>query len=411
MTGRLLLSIVTLALLCAAIAPAWGQAASPATLEVTHRAALGKLSKATWDNGVRWGQVAVTKEGHVLVFYCNDKRKIVYQLSTDGRSFAEPVQVASGQGPAVALDAEDNIYLIYKGARKRASFRKLPKTGPGKWDVSGKSVQPFVPFGEGPMNFPSLLILPGSKRIWCMYNYQKSDIFSLPRETWYPRRKPRGQAVVSYSDDGGKSWADPIYVGSDSGDEGSGIVVLRPWGDRATWFWTFWDCATPAWGRFDGSRIRPVREFFPHKRARMAVAHPWDTATGPDGKLYFATGMGSYTNGQVYKVFDGKAWSPVRAIDAAARVTLEITPSESFRVPGSTVTLGRSEVFLTAWGVPGVLHWNGKRWKRELPDAADAGTLSVCGDQVMLFTTGHVPKPPRRKRRQLVRRTAILCYR
>ena len=309
MKTRVLCMIVTLALLGAGLAPAWGQAAPPATLKVTHRAALGKLSKATWDNGVRWGQVAVTTEGHLLVFYCNDKRKIVYQLSTDGRSFAQPVQVASGLGPAVALDAEDNIYLIYKGARKRASFKKLPKTAPGKWDVSGKSVQPFVQFGEGPMNFPSLLILPGSRRIWCMYNYQKSDIFSLPRETPYARRKPRGQAVVSYSDDGGKSWADPVYVGSDSGDEGSGIVVLRPWGGRATWFWTFWDCATPAWGRFDGSRIRPVREFFPHKRARMAVGHPWDTATGPDEKLYFATGMGSYTNGQVYKVFDGRAWS------------------------------------------------------------------------------------------------------
>ncbi len=115
--------------------------------------------------------------------------------------------------------------------------------------------------------------------------------------------------------------------------------------------------------------------------------------------------------GLLWTFFDGKAWSPVKAIDRKAPVTLEITPSESFRVPGSAVTLGESDIFLTAWNVPGVFHWNGKRWRRELPDAADAGTLSVCGDQVMLFTTGHVPKPPRRKQIRIVRRTPILCYR
>ncbi len=115
--------------------------------------------------------------------------------------------------------------------------------------------------------------------------------------------------------------------------------------------------------------------------------------------------------GLVWTRFDGKAWAPVSAIDRAARATLAVTPSESFRVPGSAVTLGKGEIFLTAWNVPGVLRWDGRKWRRELPEASDAGTLSVCGDQVMLFTTGHVPEPPKRKRIRLVRDTPILCYR
>jgi len=115
--------------------------------------------------------------------------------------------------------------------------------------------------------------------------------------------------------------------------------------------------------------------------------------------------------GLLWTRFDGKAWSPVKVIDRAARAKLAVTPSESFRVPGSAVTLAKGEIFLTAWNVPGVLHWTGKRWKRELPEACDAGTLSVCGDQVMLFTTGHVPEPPKRKQIRIVRRTRILCYR
>ena len=283
--------------------------AAPATLTVAHRAELAALSDRSWDNGVRWCQTAVTKDGGVLVFYCDRQVKICYRYSADGKEFAEPVQVASGLCPAIALDAEDNVYLVFKGEGKRASFKKLPRTGPGQWDATGEVTQPLAQFGEGPINFPSVLILPGSGRIWCVTNYQTVDIFSKPKTVEYAARKPRGQAVVSYSDDGGKSWAEPVYVGSDSGDEGSGVVVLRPWRGQATWWWTFWDCATPAWGFFDGSRPRGLREIFPHTRSRMAVGHPWDTIEDPAGRLIFATGTGSYTSGQVYKVFDGSAWS------------------------------------------------------------------------------------------------------
>ncbi|MHC4717595.1 MAG: hypothetical protein ACYS5V_11540, partial [Planctomycetota bacterium] len=124
-------------------------------LTVTHRVELGPVSNRSWDNGVRWCQSAVTRDGGVLVFYCDRRRKIAYRYSADGKEFAEAVQVASGLCPAVALDAEDNIHLVFKGADKRASLKKLARTGPGTWDTSGPVTQPFARFGEGPINFPS----------------------------------------------------------------------------------------------------------------------------------------------------------------------------------------------------------------------------------------------------------------
>ncbi len=298
-------------------------AGEPATLVVTKRVELGPLSKASWDNSLRWGAATATADGHLLVFYCTPKRRIAYRHSADGKTFDEPVVLGPGQCPAVTVDAAGNVFVVYIGGAKQPTIRKLTRTAPGKWDAAAEASQPFKRFAAGRSNFPSLLIPPGSKRMWCMFNYQTVDIFHLPREVWYPRRKPRGQTVVSYSDDGGSSWAEPIYLGSDSGDEGSSVALLRAWGGRAAWFWAFWDCATPAWGFFDGSRCRSMREFFPHARARMAVGHPWDTATDPAGRLIFATGMGSYTNGQVCKVFDGATWSPELWIsDKRAMVSL-----------------------------------------------------------------------------------------
>ncbi len=291
-------------------APAQSPAqASPAALEVAARVELGPISAKSWDNAIRWSQLAVTREGYLVLFYCTDKRKIVYQLSKDGRTFAQPAEVASGFAPAVTIDEDDNIYLVFKHPSKRIGLKVLKRTGDGQWDVGGEVTRPFVEFGKGRAGFPSVLILPGSKRIWAMANYQPADIFSMPKSEPYARRKPRGHAVVSYSDDGGATWADPQYASSDSGDEGSGVAVLRPWRGHPTWFWTFWDCATPAWGFFDGSRQRGLREFFPHKHARMAVGHPWDTIEDNRGGLYFASGIKGGRSGQLYKYFDGSKWS------------------------------------------------------------------------------------------------------
>jgi hypothetical protein len=172
----------------------------------------------------------------------------------------------------------------------------------------GEETTPFARFGGGEQQLPTLGILPGSDRIWCTYNFVPRDLKRLGGDKW-TRGKPRTDPVVTYSDDGGETWAEPVYIGSDSGDIGTGVVVLRPFRGRPAWFWAFWDCAPPAWGFFDGSRFRPLREFFPHTSRRTASWHPWDVLEDGRGRMYFATGLSHRIRGQLYKVFDGRAWS------------------------------------------------------------------------------------------------------
>jgi hypothetical protein len=110
--------------------------------------------------------------------------------------------------------------------------------------------------------------------------------------------------------------------------------------------------------------------------------------------------------------FDGKAWSPAEAIDADAKAKVAVSENEGFRVPGSVVTVGEDQVFLTAWNRPGVFHFDGKSWKRELTDADDAGMLTVLGGKdVCLVTMGHTEEPPPDKRIKVTRETKVLCYR
>lgn len=110
--------------------------------------------------------------------------------------------------------------------------------------------------------------------------------------------------------------------------------------------------------------------------------------------------------------FDGKQWGQMQVIDADATPLLAPTENESFRVPGSCVTVGKDEIYLTAWKIPGVLHWDGRQWKRELPEAVDAGMLTVCGGKdVMLFTAGSTEQPPAYKRVAITKQAPVLCYR
>ncbi|MCX7804838.1 MAG: hypothetical protein N3A38_06570 [Planctomycetota bacterium] len=115
--------------------------------------------------------------------------------------------------------------------------------------------------------------------------------------------------------------------------------------------------------------------------------------------------------GLLWTFFDGEKWAEPAAIDARASARLEVTALESFRVPGSAATLGAEEIFVTAWNVPGVLRWDGRSWRREIEEAPDAGKLSVCGDQVFLFTAGHVPEPPPWKQIRVNRYVEVRCYR
>jgi len=108
---------------------------------------------------------------------------------------------------------------------------------------------------------------------------------------------------------------------------------------------------------------------------------------------------------------DGR-WGEAGVIDAAAAPLLAPTENESFRVPGSCVTRGGKEVFLTAWKIPGVLRWDGATWQHELPEATDAGVLTLAGGKdLMLLTAGSTEQPPPRRRVSITKHAAVLCYR
>jgi hypothetical protein len=113
--------------------------------------------------------------------------------------------------------------------------------------------------------------------------------------------------------------------------------------------------------------------------------------------------------GLAYSVFDGRGWSKVKAIDLTVAAPLAVSGNESFRVPGSVVSLGE-DLFVTAWNVRGVLRYSGGRWYRELHDVPDAGALSAAGERLVLVTSGHVEKPPPEKRIQIKRTCEIRAY-
>ena len=118
------------------------------------------------------------------------------------------------------------------------------------------------------------------------------------------------------------------------------------------------------------------------------------------------------SRGLLWSWFVGEKWAQAEVILPEAKATLDVSGNESFRIPGSMVTLGEDEIFLTAWGLGGVLRYDGKQWHRELADAADAGALTVCGEKdVMLITMGSTEQPPETKRIQIKRQAKILCYR
>ncbi|MHC4395706.1 MAG: sialidase family protein [Planctomycetota bacterium] len=118
------------------------------------------------------------------------------------------------------------------------------------------------------------------------------------------------------------------------------------------------------------------------------------------------------SRGLLWSRFDGEKWSEAEVISAEVKANVAVSPNESFRIPGSVVTRGEDEIFLTAWGLRGVLRYDGNSWHRELTKAADAGVLTICGKKdVMLITMGSTEQPPSTKRIQIKRKAKVLCYR
>jgi hypothetical protein len=116
--------------------------------------------------------------------------------------------------------------------------------------------------------------------------------------------------------------------------------------------------------------------------------------------------------GLLWNRFEQGRWGTTEVIDTGAAPLLAPTENEGFRNPGSCVTRGDREIFITAWKVPGVLRWDGKAWQRELAQACDGGVLSLCGGKnLMLFTAGSTEQPPAYKRVKLIKQVPVLCYR
>jgi len=106
----------------------------------------------------------------------------------------------------------------------------------------------------------------------------------------------------------------------------------------------------------------------------------------------------------MWSFFGGRKWSIPAVVSPATLDDLD----GAYHAVGSAVTVGEDEIFVTATNVPGVLRWDGRSWRKEPVESVDGGLLTVCGETVMLFTTG---KANRRWRgREWTRKARILCY-
>jgi hypothetical protein len=140
--------------------------------------------------------------------------------------------------------------------------------------------------------------------------------------------------------------------------------------------------------------------FSPRAHNLYGLKRPWATQWR-DGLAVFWQDE----EGLRWSRFNGKEWSPAEVIDAEAKHKQETT---GYRANGSAVTLGTEDIFLTATGRDGVLHWDGKSWKTELPEASDQGMLSVAGKTVVLVKAG--AQQPRWYGKVWERKTKIECW-
>jgi len=83
--------------------------------------------------------------------------------------------------------------------------------------------------------------------------------------------------------------------------------------------------------------------------------------------------------------FDGKKWSKVETIKEFEKARSKAKCAKTY---GTAVRLGKEELFVAAAIMDGVLHWNGKSWKHEIPEAGSQGYLTVAGKTVVLVNAG-----------------------
>ena len=148
-----------------------------------------------------------------------------------------------------------------------------------------------------------------------------------------------------------------------------GVHAKRSLDDGITW---------AAWRHGDSAGI--PGSFSPRAGNTYGYKCPWATEWR-DGIAAFWQDE----KGLQWSRFDGGKWSPVEVIDPKATFHQQEC---GYRASGSAVTLGAEEIFVSATGVKGVLHWNGRSWRREIPGAHDQGYLSRAGKTVVLITAG-----------------------
>lgn len=336
---------------------------SPVKLEAARRIAQGSV--------VPYGWIAAADNRHLLLGCTqgkdrSDQRAVMMESSDGGATWSElPAPIARnfdhGSSRGCVVDANGDSVAVSSGPGCAGIGVATPRQHLTKYTFTGK----------GWVRRESATILDSDIR----HCGSAASVIRLPRgphkgrlwAAWGAVDRMRRLVVhCRYSDDDGETWWH------------DGKSALVPGSEEADFSLNSYSYQQPRIAYF---------------RGQAAVF--WQDARGLRWSRY-----------------EGERWSPAEPIDADAKVNVAVSENESFRVPGSVVTVDEDQVFLTAWSRGGVFRFDGRTWSRELPDAEDAGTLTVCGDRdVMLITSGHTEQPPPTKRIEIRRQARVLCYR
>jgi len=117
--------------------------------------------------------------------------------------------------------------------------------------------------------------------------------------------------------------------------------------------------------------------------------YPWITKFGGNGVAVFWENKrynGCIKEGFMWSRFDGKKWTKPEQVPVPASAKPKTRLS---RQPfGSAVNTGKDEIYMTGANFRGIMHWNGKSWKHEIPDAPSQGRLSLSGGTIVCVSGG-----------------------
>lgn len=114
-------------------------------------------------------------------------------------------------------------------------------------------------------------------------------------------------------------------------------------------------------------------------RSESLTLHPWVV---PYRDQVAVIWQDHERGGVLWSRYDGQGWSKPE----------EVAPSPARFGGGDShaVTVGKEDIFVAAGGAyggfSGILHWNGTKWEKELPEMPPGALLAVAGRTLMLFT-------------------------